>query len=578
MKNPHALNLHTIAVAVAVVISATPIVVNSTTSAGVTFDSPPDSNTGSDDMDHDGLTNEEELLLGTDPMRSDTDGGGVLDGWEVQQGFNPNDAADDPDIPVDIDIDNDGVLNEFEGENANDPDSDGDGISDANEIGLIDADNDGFLDDLTDINNNGMPDVAEALAVSLVYPDFDADGFPDFLDADSDNDGVYDKLEYDTSWVPNEYVGNPLDIDNDGQLNATDLDSDNDGVLDFDEQRVSSFSAPPNINGIYYGPTKTALGQIRELADDDGDGIPNQADANGGPDSDGDGIKNDADIDSPLRWNRQDDCVLYYCYLVQTYDDDGDGIQNEYDWDKDGDGALDFSAIATLYDTADDDGIPAIFDDDDQTAYVAPPPNAAPELSQPVPQDLQASAQQPLDLSIIAITDPDSDVLTFDLVDGYTGESLPDWLIFDPVTKLVTPGDVPSDFQGMLLNYIADDGNGGVLTTPIYITLVRDSDNQESEVPEVVVEPITEETPEVIEQPGTEETQELTVVPETNETPEVIVQSETDEALQTIEASETSTPAVGAANSSGGGAVGFWMMFVLFFSKLRMTQRFRHHS
>ncbi len=367
MQTRQSLNIHTLSLAVALLFSATIASVHADTTPD------PDLNLASDDMDHDGLTNDQELLLGTDPKRSDTDGGGALDGWEVEQGSDPTDPNDDANIPIDLDIDNDGILNEFEGLNAKDADSDGDGISDANEIGLLDADNDGFLDDLSDTNNNGMPDVAEAFAVSLVYPDFDGDGFPNYLDLDSDNDGVHDKLEHDISWVPAGFVGNPLDIDNDGQLNFTDLDSDNDGVHDFDEQQISFYYAL-NINGISYHPTKTEQGQVFELSDDDGDGIPNQADANGQADSDGDGISNNADIDSPLRWNRQDDCVLYYCYLVKTYDDDGDGIQNEYDWDNNGDGALDFSAEATLRDTADDDGIPAIFDFDDQVAYVVPEP------------------------------------------------------------------------------------------------------------------------------------------------------------------------------------------------------------
>jgi len=36
------------------------------------------------DCDHDGLTNVEEALLGTDPYNPDTDGDGLLDGWEVK--------------------------------------------------------------------------------------------------------------------------------------------------------------------------------------------------------------------------------------------------------------------------------------------------------------------------------------------------------------------------------------------------------------------------------------------------------------------------------------------------------------
>ncbi len=38
---------------------------------------------GENDIDHDGLTNDEEKTLGTDPYNPDTDNDGLLDGWEV---------------------------------------------------------------------------------------------------------------------------------------------------------------------------------------------------------------------------------------------------------------------------------------------------------------------------------------------------------------------------------------------------------------------------------------------------------------------------------------------------------------
>jgi len=39
---------------------------------------------GESDSDHDGLTNEEEATLGTDPLNADSDGDGLLDGWETR--------------------------------------------------------------------------------------------------------------------------------------------------------------------------------------------------------------------------------------------------------------------------------------------------------------------------------------------------------------------------------------------------------------------------------------------------------------------------------------------------------------
>ncbi len=52
------------------------------------------------DSDNDGLTDCEELLLGTDPYNADTDGDGIPDGLEVRMGLNPLDGTDgnlDPD-------------------------------------------------------------------------------------------------------------------------------------------------------------------------------------------------------------------------------------------------------------------------------------------------------------------------------------------------------------------------------------------------------------------------------------------------------------------------------------------------
>jgi len=360
------------------------------------------------DSDRDGLSVSEELAIGTLDTNPDSDGGGANDGWEVENGFDPLDPTDDVNVPDDFDSDNDGILDEEEGSVIMDLDSDQDGIPDTIEAGLVDEDFDGFLDNLSDINNNGMPDVAEALAVSGEYPDFDGDGTPDYLDRDSDNDGVYDILEYDTSWAPEGYPGNPLDVDGDGMPNAMDVDSDNDGIFDFNEQFVYQNEKREDTyqDWLYVSPTVNAAGQVYELSDDDGDGIINAADASGGhPDVDGDGIRDKADIDRPLVWNRQDDCVLYYCYLVRTYDTDGDGIENDYEWDINNDGALDTTEDATFYDTGDGDGIPAIFDDEDTVAYVVPEPvtEAAPEAVEP--ESVELEVEEP-EAAVTPVTTP----------------------------------------------------------------------------------------------------------------------------------------------------------------------------
>ncbi len=51
---------------------------------------------GEKDPDGDGLTNAQEIALGTDPFRADTDGDGFGDGLEVEAGSSPLDPHSTP--------------------------------------------------------------------------------------------------------------------------------------------------------------------------------------------------------------------------------------------------------------------------------------------------------------------------------------------------------------------------------------------------------------------------------------------------------------------------------------------------
>ncbi|MBE7552578.1 MAG: hypothetical protein HS126_16025 [Anaerolineales bacterium] len=91
----------------------------------------PKTNDANGDADSDGLTNLEEYHHGTDPRNPDTDGDGLPDGWEVRQGLDPTDSTGNNGASGDPDGDQ--LTNEEEYQNGthpNNPDTDGDGIPD----------------------------------------------------------------------------------------------------------------------------------------------------------------------------------------------------------------------------------------------------------------------------------------------------------------------------------------------------------------------------------------------------------------------------------------------------------------
>ncbi len=194
------------------------------------------------DSDNDGLPDVIEYG-GTDAngdgradSLTDSDRDGIADIFDVDSGNGPLAPAD---------TDGDGLV-----DNASDRDSDGDGISDLVEAGGLDANNDGILDDLTDTDNDGLPDLVDTDngGSPLPVPDTDGDGIRDYLDADSDGDGIPDNVEAqtdagyitpdgtsDANGFDTAYGGAGLvvvDTDNDGIPDYLDLDSDGDGILD----------------------------------------------------------------------------------------------------------------------------------------------------------------------------------------------------------------------------------------------------------------------------------------------------------------------------------------------------------
>lgn len=150
-----------------------------------------------EDPDLDGLTNEVELALGTDPYHRDTDRDGINDREDSESGGGTN--------PLEPDSDGDGLSDKQETDLIADggtetdplnPDSDGDGVDDGQEV-----------DDATDPNDIDTDDdlLNDFADEDPLDPDQDGDGFLDgievrFLntdarDDDSDQDNVPDATE-----------------------------------------------------------------------------------------------------------------------------------------------------------------------------------------------------------------------------------------------------------------------------------------------------------------------------------------------------------------------------------------------
>lgn len=247
--------------------------------------------------------------------------------WSVPGDFDDDGVPDE----LDADADNDGIPNINEGTNDSDNDgwpnfldidSDNDTIPDIVEAlkdrGLLfslDTDFNGQVDAGLELGNNGLANVLEILpdAQNINFPiiDTDDDLVPDYLDLDSDNDGLSDRIEYrniaalrqaqvvgindpDGNGLDNSFplLRDFFDTDGDGIENALDTDSDQDGLSDLLETAGLSFDRDNNgridqfldLNGD--GLQDSLLGADFQFMDADGDGVANHQDL----DSDNDGL------------------------------------------------------------------------------------------------------------------------------------------------------------------------------------------------------------------------------------------------------------------------------------------------
>ena len=245
-------------------------------------------NNSDEDDDNDGLSDLEEGVLGTDPILADTDGDGYHDS-EDELPLDPNEW---------LDLDGDGT-----GANS-DGDKDGDGVVNESDVfpenGLEWADSDGDLignNEDVDDDNDGLIDTQEStLGTDPLTPDSDGDGVIDSLDA--------------FPLDPSEWV----DSDGDGMGNVSDLDDDNDGLSDVDEELIGSdpLNADTDGDGFLDGSDNFVL-DSSEWLDTDSDGLGNNVDS----DDDNDGLS-----DNVEQVNGSDPLIV---------DTDNDGITDAND-------------------------------------------------------------------------------------------------------------------------------------------------------------------------------------------------------------------------------------------------------
>ncbi|MBO3699994.1 PA14 domain-containing protein, partial [Roseivirga sp. E12] len=172
---------------------------------------------------------------------SDSDG----DGWYAT--FDPSEGGT---VLANPDTDADGLKNKF------DLDSDGDGIPDIVEAGGVDIDSNGRIDDITDTDSDGWANLLDSDngGTALADADTDGDSHKNRIDLDSDNDGISDTIEAqptstyispsstdtDADGIRDSYdidnggtsLSNPVNTDGTDNPDFLDLDSNNDGVFD----------------------------------------------------------------------------------------------------------------------------------------------------------------------------------------------------------------------------------------------------------------------------------------------------------------------------------------------------------
>jgi len=429
------------------------------------------------DSDGDGVVDAHDLDADNDGTPdvieaggTDLDGDGILDGYVDADGDGFSDVADPTEggTPLDNpDSDGDGVADRL------DLDSDNDGIPDVIENGGSDADGDGVLDGYTDLDGDGFADSVDTDdntipgpgdgGTSLPNGDADLDGIPNYLDLDSDNDGILDLVE-----------AGGEDADGNGQIDDfTDVDGDGYAdVVDTDDNTIPGVGDGgtaldvPNTDGTG-GPDFLDI-------DADGDGIVDNIEGQStegytpptGTDSDGDGIDDAYDIDAggtPIGdYDHDGDGAPDYVDLDSDNDGEPDSIEG---WDLDGDGSADTVPSGT---DADNDGLDDAFDTvvlDPGTSFT----NAGNGTVDPLTDGVLADADSP-GIGNLDFREVDND-----------GDGIPDVI------------DLDDDNDGIpdLVEDLDEDGDGDPTTNPTDtdgdgIPDIFDLDSDNDGIPDIV--------------------------------------------------------------------------------------------
>jgi uncharacterized repeat protein (TIGR01451 family) len=322
----------------------------------------PDATEGTGDADGDTVP---------DSLDRDADGDGVSDSVELTTALNGGDTDGDtiPDYK-DLDSDNDGIndVREAGGADTNGDgkqdgaDVDNDGVADTvdtiggsvtNGTALPDTDTDGDGKpnrvDL-DSDNDSVPDLWDN---GNKTADSNGDGFLSPLDNgvnDSDGDGIMSPVDGAPTVKGDASDPVPTNTDGTGGPNYLDPDSDGDGISDLVEAGRDPGLLDPDGDGVIESP---------QSSDADGDGLADPVDTNdtgfGGAtptttptDTDGDTVPDNVDLD--------DDGDGIPDANEGTGDTDGDTVPDSLDRDADGDGVLDSVEFTTAINNGDTDG------------------------------------------------------------------------------------------------------------------------------------------------------------------------------------------------------------------------------